>query len=297
MSKLQLSCNPTDYKVQAHSELDLANFPTTFREKLYVNEDDYDNQIANIREKLEEEAEKLYAGKGAGILVILQGMDTSGKDGVFRNVFGGIALHRDFKAPTQQELSEHFLERIKRVLPNLGDFTVFNRSQYEDVLVVYVHPELLDKRNPQPTDKPPQIWQTRYSEIRELEAELAKKGVSVIKFMLHVSPQEQLKRLEARVNDPEKHYKVNEGDFVERSFFDKYWEAYGHALPATSTISSPWYVVPADDKKSARLFIGHVVLDKIKSLGLSYPRLTNEQQDKFRRIIADLKRGIEYHKP
>jgi PPK2 family polyphosphate:nucleotide phosphotransferase len=200
---------------------------------------------AAILDTLDDWQERLYAAGTAGstrsVLLLLQGMDTSGKDGTVRRVIGamdpaGVRI-TSFKKPTEEELAHDFLWRIDRAMPAPGETVVFNRSQYEDVLVVRVH-----------SLAPESEWSTRYDRINEFEAAAAAAGCSLVKVMLHISPQEQKERLAARLEDPTKHWKYNPGDLHERSFWDDYQAAYQDALARCSTEHAPWHVVPADRK-------------------------------------------------
>jgi PPK2 family polyphosphate:nucleotide phosphotransferase len=221
-------------------------------------------KIASIREHLSELQEKLFAGHEWKLLIVLQGMDTSGKDGTIRHVMGGFNPQAtrvaSFGKPTPQELSHDFLWRVHRQVPANGEVAVFNRSHYEDVLVVRVH-NLVPKA----------VWRRRYDQINTFEETLAESGTVILKFFLHISKEEQRARLQARIEDPTKRWKFEHGDLEERKFWDDYQRAYEDALSKTSTERAPWYVVPADHKWYRNLVVGSVIVDALERLDLKYP--------------------------
>jgi PPK2 family polyphosphate:nucleotide phosphotransferase len=225
-----------------------------------------------IKKKLDKELEKLgelqnrfYADGRRALLIILQGRDASGKDGVVRTVIGacnpsGVRIN-SFKAPTSTELAHDYLWRIHQVMPEKGMFGIFNRSHYEDVLVVRVH-ELV----------PMDVWSKRYEQINNFEKMLAESGTVILKFFLHVSRDEQKERLRERVEDPAKKWKFNAGDLDERNLWDQYTEAYRDALTKCSTSWAPWYVVPADSNKARNYLIAKRIVETLEGLDLEYPK-------------------------
>jgi PPK2 family polyphosphate:nucleotide phosphotransferase len=219
---------------------------------------------ATLQRKLAHLQELLFAGHEHKLLVILQGMDTSGKDGTVRHVMGG--LHPvgtrvvSFKKPTSEELDHDYLWRVHRQVPGKGEAAVFNRSHYEDVLIVRVH-ELVPKS----------IWRKRYEHINAFEKMLAEEGTVILKFFLHISKDEQRSRLEARVADPSKRWKFQHGDLEERELWDEYQKAYEDALERTSTDWAPWYIVPANQKWYRDLVVGSVLADRLERLHMKYP--------------------------
>ena len=242
---------------------------------------------------LQQAQDRLFASNSRSLLIILQGMDTSGKDGIIRHVFRGINPQGcrvcGFRAPNSEELDHHFLWRPMRFLPPKGMISIFNRSYYEEVLVVRVHPKFLDAQNLMPYKKLTDLWKRRYEEIRMFEKTLTESGTSVLKFYLHISRDEQCKRLLERLETPEKHWKFNAGDLAERKLWKEYQEAFEDAMEATSTKASPWYVIPADDKWYARAAVADLISGHLDSLDLEYPKVSTEELAKYSGYVAELK--------
>jgi PPK2 family polyphosphate:nucleotide phosphotransferase len=242
---------------------------------------------------LQQTQDRLFASNSRSLLIILQGMDTSGKDGIIRHVFRGINPQGcrvcGFRAPNSEELGHHFLWRPMRFLPPKGMISIFNRSYYEEVLVVRVHPKFLDAQNLMPYKKLSDLWKRRYEEIRMFEKTLTESGTSVLKFYLHISRDEQRKRLLERLETPEKHWKFNAGDLAERKLWKEYQEAFEDAMEATSTKASPWYVIPADDKWYARAAVADLISGHLDSLDLEYPKVSTEELAKYSGYVAELK--------
>lgn len=242
---------------------------------------------------LQQTQDRLFASNSRSLLIILQGMDTSGKDGIIRHVFRGINPQGcrvcGFRAPNSEELGHHFLWRPMRFLPPKGMISIFNRSYYEEVLVVRVHPKFLDAQNLMPYKKLSDLWKRRYEEIRMFEKTLTESGTSVLKFYLHISRDEQRKRLLERLETPEKHWKFNAGDLAERKLWKEYQEAFEDAMEATSTKASPWYVIPSDDKWYARAAVADLISGHLDSLDLEYPKVSTEELAKYSGYVAELK--------
>ena len=221
-------------------------------------------RLDRLNDELELLQERLWARGRDRVLIVLQGLDTSGKDGVIRHVFDGVnptgVRVASFKAPTSDELARDFLWRVHARVPAAGEIVIFNRSHYEDVLVVRV-------RNL----APPKVWRARYRQIADFERLLAETGTIVLKFFLHISKGEQKKRLEERLADPEKQWKFNPGDLDDRKHWDDYQEAYAEALRRTSAPHAPWYVVPADRKWYRNLVIAQVLVESLRKLDLEPP--------------------------
>lgn len=221
-------------------------------------------EIAKLNEKLQELQELLYAEGKHKVLVVLQAMDTGGKDGTIRRVFDGVNPQgvkvASFKVPTSEEMAHDYLWRVHKVVPANGELVVFNRSHYEDVLVVRVHNYV-----------PKEVWSKRYEQINAFEKLLAENGTTILKFFLHINKDEQKERLQARLDDPSKHWKFSVGDLAERKFWDDYQSAYEDALNKTSTEHAPWYVVPANRKWYRDLVISTVLVDTLKGLKMKYP--------------------------
>lgn len=222
-------------------------------------------EVTKLNEKLQELQELLYAEGRHKVLVVLQAMDTGGKDGAIRRVFDGVNPQgvkvASFKVPTPEELAHDFLWRVHKVVPANGEMAIFNRSHYEDVLVVRVHNYV-----------PKEVWSKRYEQINAFEKLLAENGTTILKFFLHISRDEQKERLQARLDDPSKHWKFSVGDLGERKLWDEYQAAYEDALNKTSTEYAPWYVVPANRKWYRDLVISTVLVDTLKGLKMEYPK-------------------------
>jgi PPK2 family polyphosphate:nucleotide phosphotransferase len=227
------------------------------------------------RKQLAEAQELLYAADTHSVLVILQAMDAAGKDGTIRHVMAGVNPQGcqvfSFKKPSAEELDHNFLWRYMKSLPERGRIGIFNRSYYEDVLVVKVHPEWLGPGSPAKPDK--SFWEKRYEDINNFEKHLARNGTLVLKFFLHVSKDEQKRRFLERLTDPEKHWKFSEADLAEREHWKTYQKAFEDALTATSTKRAPWHVIPADRKYVARAIVADIIVTAIQGLGLKYPRV------------------------
>lgn len=236
--------------------------------------------------------DRLFAAGRRSLLVILQGMDASGKDGTVRHVMGGVNPQgcrvEGFRAPNADEVKHHFLWRPMRYLPARGMISIFNRSYYEEVIVVRVHPQFLEPQNLPPYKKLSDVWKRRYEEIRSFEETLVNSGTSVLKFFLHISKEEQKRRLIDRLSQVEKRWKFNPGDLEERKLWDKYVDAIEDALPATSTKSAPWYIVPADDKWYARAVVADLIAQHLESLDLEYPKLSDEDVAQFLQMKSTL---------
>jgi PPK2 family polyphosphate:nucleotide phosphotransferase len=229
--------------------------------------------LLKLNLELESLQELLYAEHKHRVLVVLQGMDTSGKDGVIRHVFEGVNPQgvsvASFKKPTEIELDHDYLWRIHRYTPAKGQIIIFNRSHYEDVLVVRVH-DLVSK----------EIWSRRFTQINNFERMLVEEGTTILKFFLHITPEEQKDRLQARLDDPNKHWKFNSLDLKERKLWDSYIKAYEDVLNKTSTEWAPWYIVPSNRKWYRNLVIATVLIDTLKNLKMEFPQ-SEENLDKI----------------
>ena len=241
---------------------------------------------------LSELQERLYADDRYAVLLIFQAMDAAGKDSVIKHVMSGVNPQGcqvfSFKAPSAEELDHDFLWRVARRLPERGRIGIFNRSHYEEVLVVRVHPEILDAQKLPPTFRRDDIWPQRFESIRDFERHVAKSGTCVLKFFLHVSPDEQRKRFLDRLEEPEKHWKFSTGDVAERALWDKYMAAYEDMIRETSTPEAPWYVVPADHKWFTRLVVASAVIDAMERLDLKFPTV----DDAARKKMAEIRKAL-----
>jgi len=229
-------------------------------------------------ENLSAAQELLWASDTFGILIVLQAMDAAGKDGLIKHVMTGLnpqgfQVH-GFKQPSALEINHNFLWRYMKALPERGCIGIFNRSYYEDVLVVKVHPEILESQKVPPVLRQTDFWKSRYSDIRHFEKHLVRNGILVLKFFLHISKKEQKDRFMARLDNPDKHWKFSSNDLKERAYWKDYMKAYEEALSATSSEWAPWYVIPANHKWAARTLVADILTDTIRSLGLKFPKLT-----------------------
>ena len=234
-----------------------------------------------------------YAAHRYALLLIFQGMDAGGKDGAIRHVMSGVNPQGcevfSFKQPSAEELEHDFLWRTTRHLPERGRIGIFNRSYYEEVLVVRVHPEILHSQGlPEELLDEKTIWKERYRSIVDLEAHLHRNGTRIIKFFLHLSKDEQRKRFLERIDEPDKNWKFSLADIHERKYWNHYMKAYEVCLNATSTHHTPWYIVPADDKENARLIVSRIVLDALHDLKMAYPKTTAKR----RRELKSIRKGL-----
>jgi PPK2 family polyphosphate:nucleotide phosphotransferase len=240
-------------------------------------------------DQLAEAQNRLYADDRYAVLIVLQAMDAAGKDGIIKHVMSGVnplgCQVFSFKRPSAEELDHNFLWRHMKRLPERGRIGIFNRSYYEDVVIVKVHPELLDQQKLPRGKRGKEFWQERYEDINTFERHLTRNGTVILKFFLHVSKDEQKRRFLDRLERPEKNWKFSAADVAERAYWDKYMEAYEDALGATSTPWAPWYVVPADHKWVTRAIVAEILTSALGSLNLSYP----EVRERDRAALAEAK--------
>src|SRR5689334_15966136 len=238
--------------------------------------------------RLADMQERLYAHGRWAVLIVLQGIDAAGKDGVIKHVMSGInplgCLVHAFKAPSTEELAHNFLWRIDKYLPERGRIGIFNRSHYEEVLAVRVHPGLLERQNLPPNVTGKNIWKHRYQDIRGFERHLTRNGTLVLKFHLRISKEEQRKRFLARLDDPSKRWKFSPNDIAEREFWDEYMAVYEEMIRETSTDHAPWYVIPADHKHVAWVIASAVIVEAIEALKPTFPKITGQ-------TLKDLKKA------
>jgi len=260
---------------------------------LYQSKDEYHELLAGQVARLSKLQQLLYASNQYALLVIFQAMDAAGKDGVIAHVMSGINPQGcqvfSFKHPSADELEHDFLWRTTRCLPERGRIGIFNRSYYEEVLIARVHPEILRAEGLPPREaQDGDIWEERYQSIVGLERHLHRNGTRIIKFFLHLSKHEQRKRFLKRIDDPDRQWKFSRADVEERKYWRRYMEAYEACLGATSTARSPWYVVPADDKKNARLIVSRIIVDTLAALKMHYPKLSESRLRELRSIRRQL---------
>ncbi len=280
------------FRVRSGARVRLAKWPTRVK-PLYKSKAEYRDALdAHVR-RMSELQDLLYADDRYALLLIFQAMDAAGKDGAIKHVMSGVNPQGcevfSFKQPSAQELQHDFLWRTTRCLPERGRIGIFNRSYYEEVLVVRVHPEILHaSRIPDELLDVESVWSQRFESIVDLERHLHRNGTRIIKFFLHLSRDEQRKRFLKRLDDPSKNWKFSGADMRERGLWNAYRKAYEECLGATSTGHAPWYVVPADDKKNARLFVSQVIVDTLAELRMRYPRPGSARQKELPALRREL---------
>jgi PPK2 family polyphosphate:nucleotide phosphotransferase len=282
----------SDFRVGEGEKVDLKKWPTLV-DPAYKTTEQYQEQLSKHVKALSAQQELLYASDSHAVLLIFQAMDAAGKDGAIQHVMSGINPQGcqvfSFKHPSAAELKHDFLWRTTRDLPERGRIGIFNRSYYEEVLVVRVHPQILRAEGlPDALMDEKTIWHHRYQSIVDLERHLYRNGTCIVKFFLHLSKEEQRKRFIDRIDRPEKNWKFSLADIEERKFWKDYMQAYEKALSATSTKRAPWYVVPADDKLNARLIVSRIVLDTLEALQLSYPETSAARRRELLRLRKKL---------
>ncbi|MEX2141084.1 MAG: polyphosphate kinase 2 family protein [Pirellulales bacterium] len=248
------------------------------KQRKEVAEDLLDQQV----DALAEAQKLLYAADTWSLLIILQAMDAAGKDGTIKHVMSGVNPQGcqvfSFKRPSAEELDHNFLWRCWKAAPERGRIGIFNRSYYEEVLVVRVHPEFLAAQRLPEQELGDEFWHSRYDDINCFERHLTRNGTAILKFFLHVSKEEQRQRFLARLEEPEKHWKFSAQDVAERAHWDNYMRAFEDAIGATSTKWAPWYIIPADHKWVSRALVANIITATIKSLNLEYPKIDRDQR-------------------
>jgi PPK2 family polyphosphate:nucleotide phosphotransferase len=262
------------YRVKPGKRVDLKGWDPADTSAFDGDEQEAEEKLLKLNGQLEDLQELLYAEHKNKLLVALQAMDTGGKDGTIRHVFEGVNPQgvkvASFKVPTQEELDHDFLWRVHKQTPGKGEITIFNRSHYEDVLVVRVHRLVA-----------PEVWRGRYARINNFERMLAEEGTTILKFFLHISKGEQKKRLQARLDERHKRWRFNVGDLKERELWQAYMRAYEDAIGKTSTKWAPWYIVPSDHKWYRNLVVATIMVDTLKRLKMRYP----EPKDNLDRVV------------
>ena len=260
----------------------------------YTDKEDAVNDLRENIERLIELQDVLYAENRHAILIIFQAMDAAGKDSAIKHVMSGLNPQgtevNSFKQPSSEELDHDYLWRSMKALPQRGRIGIFNRSYYEEVLIVRVHPEILQfQQLPDKVRVDKNIWKNRFEQIRNFEEYLTENGISILKFFLNVSKAEQKKRFLKRINTPEKNWKFSATDAKERAFWDDYMQAYQDAIEATSTRDAPWHIVPADNKWFTRVVVSEIIAQKLESIDMKYPVLNEEH----RKQLAEAKKILE----
>ena len=277
-----------DFRVRPGEKVQLREWPTSVK-PVYESKKEYRKLLEAHVAELSSLQLLHYASNRYALLLIFQGMDAAGKDGAIRHVMSGVNPEgcqvSSFKQPSAEELQHDFLWRTTLRLPARGQIGIFNRSYYEEVLVVRVHPEMLRSQGLSAELRDEKhIWEERYRSIVDLESHLYRNGTRTVKVFLHLSRDEQRKRFLERIDEPEKNWKFSLADIHERKYWKDYTAAYEACLNATSTHHSPWYAVPADDKENARLIVSQILLDTLRELKMAYPRTTAKRKEELKSI-------------
>ncbi len=281
-----------DFRVPSGENVKLDNWPTNVK-PICKSKKHYKKLLEEHVDSLSSLQRLHYASGHYSLLLIFQAMDAAGKDGAIRHVMSGVNPQGcevfSFKQPSTEELKHDFLWRSNRRLPERGRIGIFNRSYYEEVLIVRVHPEILRSQGlPEELINEKYIWEERYHFIVELEDHLYRNGTRIIKFFLHLSNEEQKKRFLDRIDEPEKNWKFSLSDVHERKYWKHYMKAYEECMSATNTGHSPWYIVPADDKDNARLIVSQIVVDTLSALKMAYPKTTEKRREELETIRKQL---------
>jgi PPK2 family polyphosphate:nucleotide phosphotransferase len=284
----KMKIDAKDFYAPPGKKIKLAKWPTAVK-PVYKSKEEYQKLLEKHVAELSSLQQLHYASNRCALLLIFQGMDSAGKDGAIRHVMSGINPEGcevfSFKQPSVEELEHDFLWRTTCRLPERGRIGIFNRSYYEEVLVVRVHPEILRSQGlPEELRDEKTIWEERYESIVDMERHLHRNGTKVVKIFLHLSEEEQRKRFLARIDEPDKNWKFSLADIHERKFWKDYVDAYEDCFEATSTHHTPWYIVPADDKENARLIVSCIVLDALEGLKMAYPRTTAKRRAELQTI-------------
>jgi PPK2 family polyphosphate:nucleotide phosphotransferase len=287
-----MKINSKDFAVPEGHEVNLRKWPTIV-DPVYKSKEHYQELLAEHVAQLSSQQQLLHASNSHAVLLIFQAMDAAGKDGAIKHVMSGVNPQGcqvfSYKHPSATELQHDFLWRTTRDLPERGRIGIFNRSYYEEVLIVRVHPQLLRAEGlPDMPHRDERLWHHRYRSIVGLERHLHGNGTRIVKFYLHLSKEEQRQRFLQRIDEPEKNWKFSLADVEERKFWKQYMKAYEQCLGATSTRESPWYVVPADDKPNARLIVSQIVLDTFEELKMAYPKTSAKHRQELLAIRGRL---------
>ena len=281
-----------DYRVPAGSKIKLKDWPTQIKAP-YKSKEEYHQLLTEHAGKLSDLQALLSGSATYAFLAIFQAMDAGGKDGMIKHVMSGVNPQGcqvfSFKAPSSTDLAHDFLWRTSKCLPERGRIGIFNRSYYEEVLIARIHPEILQAQHiPEKLFDKKTIWKDRYKSMVDLEQHLSRNGTQTVKFFLHISKEEQRNRFLARIDDPDKNWKITPSDIKERQYWSDYMTAYDEAISATSTEEAPWYIVPADDKPTARLIVSAILVQELEALNLSYPKTLKNRREELLAIRGEL---------
>ncbi len=282
------------FELCSNKKFKLSHIPVKIKPR-YGSDEEYTELLNRNRACIEEGQTLLYANHSRSLLIIFQGMDTAGKDGAIKHVMSGVNPQgcsvTSFKTPTSNELEHDYLWRANRVLPTRGQIGIFNRSYYEEALITRVHPKLLDQEKlPTVKEHGDKFWKRRYHEIENYEKYLYGQGFEIVKIFIHISKDEQKRRLMDRFGDPKKLWKISEGDVHERFFWKEYQFAYEECIRHTTSKHAPWYIVPSDDKKNSRLIISQILAKRFNEMNLKYPKLTQVEEKKLKALKSLLKK-------
>jgi PPK2 family polyphosphate:nucleotide phosphotransferase len=291
---MQLSIDTRDFRAAGEEKLRLQQHETKIKD-VYKDKQHYEDLLEEFQREINDLQRMMYAHDRYSMLLIFQAMDAAGKDGTIRAIMSGVNVHGvsvyAFKKPSALELDHDFLWRTTIRLPQRGRIGIFNRSYYEEVLVVKVHPEIVREIQQLPAECTAdlnKLWDFRYESIRNFERHLARSGTKVLKFFLHLGRDEQRQRFLDRIDEPEKNWKFSEADVAEREYWDDYQQAYEDAINATASEHAPWYVIPADDKKNMRLIVAQIILEQLKSLDMKYPEVSDDRRKQLQQIRQQL---------
>ena len=289
-----MKIDPKKFRVDEKENVRLDRWSTHLK-PLYDSKEEYAEKLSEHVREMSAIQEMLYAHNRYSLLVIFQAMDGAGKDSAIKHVMSGVNPQgcrvTSFKHPSAEELDHDFLWRTTRWLPERGQIGIFNRSYYEEVLIVRVHPEILRSQAlPEELLDEKTVWEQRFRSIVDFEKHLYRNGTRIVKFFLHVSKDEQRRRFLKRIDEADKNWKFNVDDMTERKYWNHYMKAYEDCLSATSTKESPWYVVPADDKKDAQLIVSKILLDTLGKLKMRYPVLSPKEQAQLKAIRKTLEK-------
>ena len=287
---------PHKLRVESGKSFRLRDYSTKIA-KLYSSDQAYSDYLATYQADIDRLQQILMADDRYALLVIFQGMDTAGKDGAIKHVMSGVSPSGcqvfSFKRPSDEDLDHDFMWRCVKCLPERGRIGIFNRSYYEDVLIARVHPEVLEAQR-LPIESHPgtkEFWRARYGDISGFEQYLNRNGTRVLKIFLHISKSEQAKRLIDRCTTSSKQWKYRASDFEERKYWDEYMHAYDRCIKHTASSEAPWHVIPADDKRNARLMVSQLLVECLKSLPIKYPKIAPKEAAKLKRALQGLKKS------